>query len=64
VIAAPENGGWHVLYVGETNDLADGSWLPHLESARERQQSAECLVRLSVSHSVREDEVSDIATAS
>jgi hypothetical protein len=60
VIAAPAQSGWRVLHVGETNDLADGSWQPKLTAEREREPEAECLIRLNVSRSIREAELLDI----
>ncbi|MDB5466533.1 MAG: hypothetical protein JWQ46_1295 [Phenylobacterium sp.] len=61
VIAAPTETGWRVLSAGETNNLADGSWRPALTAGRKRDPQAECLIRLNVSRSIREAEVSDIA---
>jgi hypothetical protein len=61
LIAAPTQTGWRVLFAGETNNLADGAWRPTLAAERKRAPQAECLIRLNVSRSVREAEVSDIA---
>ncbi len=63
VIAVRQNSRWRVLAIGETNNLADQSWQPHLAAAREQQPSAECLIRLNVSRSVRAAELADISAA-
>ena len=63
VIAARQNGRWRVLALGEMNNLADLSWQPHLAAGVAQQPSAECLIRLNVSRSVRETELTDIAAA-
>lgn len=60
VIAAPAGKGWRVLDSGQTENLAGGSWQPALLALREEYPKAECLIRLNVSRSVRDAEVTDI----
>lgn len=59
-IAVHLDGRWQVLSTGETNNLAEGSWHPALEAARAEHPNAECLIRLNVSRSVRDAELTDI----
>lgn len=59
-VAAQHAHGWELLAAGETNNLADESWRPALELARMQHPTAECLIRLNVSRSVREAELADI----
>lgn len=61
-IAVRHAGRWQVLGAGETNNLADESWRPALEAARAEHPAAECLIRLNVSRSIRETELSDISS--
>jgi hypothetical protein len=60
LIAEPANGGWRVLYAGETSNVADASWRSTLDAVRAAHPKAECLIRLNVARSVREAEIADI----
>jgi hypothetical protein len=63
VIADTTADGWRLLRVGHTNNLADKTWAALLAEAREAHPSAELLVRLNVSRSLREAEAVDLAAS-
>ena len=63
LIAEKLGQGWRVLQVGETNNLAQRDWEPRLEAVRREHPSAELLIRLNVSRSIRAAEAADIAAA-
>ena len=56
VIAEAGVDGWRLLRVGHTNNLADKSWAAPLAEVRQTHLSAELLIRLNVSRSIREAE--------
>lgn len=60
VIAEARDGGWRLLHVGHTNNLAQKSWAAPLAEARERHPAAELFIRLNVSRSIREAEAADL----
>jgi hypothetical protein len=61
VIAEAGVDGWRLLRVGHTNNLAEKSWAAPLAEVREAHPSAELLIRLNVSRSIREAEAADLA---
>lgn len=61
VIAEATVDGWRLLRVGHTNNLAEKSWAAPLAEVREAHPSAELLIRLNVSRSIREVEAADLA---
>lgn len=61
VIAEATADAWRLLHVGHTNNLASKSWGAPLAEVREAHPSAELLIRLNVSRSVREAEAADLA---
>lgn len=63
LIAEKAEHGWCVLYVGETNNLAQRDWEPRLASIRSAHPAAEMLIRLNVSRRIRDAEAADIAAA-
>lgn len=63
VIADATADAWRLLRVGHTNNLADKTWAAPLAQAREAHPSAELLVRLNVSRSLRESEAADLAAS-
>jgi hypothetical protein len=60
VVAEASAEGWRLLRVGHTNNLADKSWTKPLAEVRQVRPSAELLIRLNVSRSVREAEADDL----
>jgi hypothetical protein len=60
-IAEPNAGGWRLLGVGHTNNLAEKSWATPLTEMRAAHPSAELFIRLNVGRSVRESEAADLA---
>ena len=54
-------GGWNLLRVGHTGNLAARSWAGELVDAREVAPGAELLVRLNISRAIREAEAEDLA---
>ncbi|RAK63100.1 hypothetical protein [Phenylobacterium kunshanense] len=58
-----EDGELHVVYAGETDNLASQSWRTDLERARETYGSATVLTRLNVTRAVREAERRDLIDA-
>jgi hypothetical protein len=61
VIAEYGPEGWRLLGVDHTNNLADRSWSEPLAEIRLTHPSAELLIRLNVSRSIREAEAADLA---
>lgn len=61
VVAEPGAAGWRLLRVGHTNNLAEKSWAAPLAEVRQAHPSAELLIRLNVSRSIREAEAEDLA---
>lgn len=61
LIAEATGDGWRLLRVGHTNNLAEKSWAAPLAELRAAHASAELLIRLNVSRSVREAEAADLA---
>lgn len=61
VIAERAPGGWRLLRVGHTSNLAAKSWAEELAKAREGAPGAELLVRLNISRAIREAEAEDLA---
>ena len=61
VIAESGADGWRLLHVGHTNNLAEQSWAAPLAQVRETHPTAELLIRLNVSRSIREAEAADLA---
>jgi hypothetical protein len=64
VIAVADGDGWRRLQTGHTNNLAERSWANALAQARAAHPSAEILIRLNVSRSLREAEAADLQPAS
>lgn len=62
VVAEPGADGWRLLRVGHTNNLADKSWAASLAEVRQAHPSAELLIRLNVSRTIREAEAADLAS--
>jgi hypothetical protein len=61
VIATDGADGWRLLRAGHTNNLAERSWAKPLAEVRAAHPSAELLIRLNVSRSIREAEAADLA---
>lgn len=62
VIAERDAGVWRLLHVGHTNNLAEKAWAAPLAEVRLAHPSAELLIRLNVSRSIREAEAADLAS--
>jgi hypothetical protein len=60
VVAEAGAESWRLLRVGHTNNLAEKSWAAPLAEARQAHPSAELLIRLNISRSVREAEAADL----
>lgn len=60
VIAEVTSSGANVVYAGETDNLANQSWRPALEKARQTYAKAKILTRLNVTRAVREAERLDL----
>jgi uncharacterized protein related to proFAR isomerase len=60
VIAEVTREGTRVFYAGETDNLANQTWRPELERARETYAKAKLLTRLNVTRAVREAERQDL----
>lgn len=60
VIAELTREGARVVYAGETDNLANQSWRPTLEKARQTYAKAKILTRLNVTRAVREAERRDL----
>lgn len=60
VVAETGPDGWRLLRVGHTNNLAEKSWAPPLEEARQAHPGAQLLIRLNISRSIREAEAADL----
>lgn len=60
VIAELTPEGAHVVYAGETDNLANLSWRGALEAARKKYAEAKVLTRLNVTRAVREAEREDL----
>lgn len=60
VIARLTKDGATVVFVGETDNLANQTWRKELDKARETYRYARMLTRLNVTRAVREAERSDI----
>jgi hypothetical protein len=60
VIAQETSDGPHVVYAGETDNLANQTWRSALETARKTYTDAKILTRLNVTRAVREAERVDL----
>ncbi len=60
VIAELTREGPHVVYAGETDNLANQSWRQALDRARQTYSKAKILTRLNVTRAVREAERLDL----
>ncbi len=60
VIAELTPDGAHLVYAGETDNLASQSWRPVLEAARRTYGEAKILTRLNVTRAVRKAEQADL----
>lgn len=60
VIAELTPEGAHVVYAGETDNLANLTWRAALEAARKKYAEAKVLTRLNVTRAVREAEREDL----
>ncbi|WP_041373441.1 hypothetical protein [Phenylobacterium zucineum] len=60
VIAEVTPEGPHIVYAGETDNLASQTWRSDLEKAREQYKNAKVLTRLNVTRAVREAEREDL----
>jgi len=60
VIAELTKDGARVVYAGETDNLANQTWRPTLEQARQTYSKAKILTRLNVTRAVREAERIDL----
>jgi len=60
VIAELTRDGARVVFAGETDNLANQSWRPALEKARQTYSKAKVLTRLNVTRAVREAERIDL----
>ena len=60
VIAEVTPEGPHVVYAGETDNLASQNWRSTLEKARQKYSGAKILTRLNVTRAVREAEREDL----
>jgi hypothetical protein len=63
VIAKLTKEGAEVVFAGETDNLANQTWRPELEKARETYAGATVLTRLNVTRAVREAERQDLVQA-
>jgi hypothetical protein len=61
VIADESDGGWRLLGVGHTNNLAAKDWAGRLAEARAAHPAAELLIRLNINRKIREAEAADLA---
>jgi hypothetical protein len=61
VIAEENGGGWRLLGVGHTNNLAAKDWAGQLADARGAHPAAELLIRLNINRRIREAEAADLA---
>lgn len=60
VIAEMKGSEAHIVYVGETDNLAEQSWREPLERARQSYAKAQVLTRLNVTRAVRLAEQADL----
>lgn len=60
VIAEVSNDSLHVVYAGETDNLANQAWRDELERVRHDHPQATVLTRLNVTRAVREAERQDL----
>ena len=60
-VAERGSGGWKLVRVGHTSNLAARTWAAELADARQATPGAELLVRLNISRAIREAEAEDLA---
>jgi hypothetical protein len=60
VIAEVSGAAARLVYVGETDNLANQAWRPALERARQSHPKAKVLTRLNVTRAIREAEQQDL----
>jgi hypothetical protein len=60
VVAEPDEGGWRLLGVGHTNNLAARDWEARLAQTQAERPAAELLIRLNINRRIREAEAADL----